>query len=258
MSASGLVNAVLELRQLEREAKEGEVSRAEVADRLGFDDEEKVDCAKGTGMALLHLPVKTSMDLAWFALTPVLTAAIVFYGFTFGAFLAFVVARIGIWAYDSALLYRGKDGDGAAYNSSTLSTLMGTFPYRGNRIIGPGATVALDIAVVLPFSGLLGLGQLGILGHAVEASAVAHALLTLVTRVSLNTVCAVEMASGADEVVVDRAASGARRVRQVLADVREVALEAPMLIKRFVSTKDGPPDPGSTTARSALQPAAAG
>lgn len=257
MSGSSLVSAVLELRHLEQEAKDGDVDRSDVVDRLGFDDEDKIDCAKGTGMALLHLPVKTSMDLAWFALTPLLTAAIVFYGFTFGAFLAFVAARIGIWAYDSALLYRGKDSDDLAYNSSTLSTLMGTFPYRGNRIIGPGATVALDIAIVLPFSGLLGLGQLGILGHAVEASAVAHALLTLVTRASLNTVCAWEMASGADEVVVERTAAGARRIRRVLADARDVVLEAPALVKRFVSTMDGPPDAGYATA-SARQPAAAG
>lgn len=259
MSAPSLVTAVLQLRQLEKEAKDGEVERADVADRLGFDDEEKVDCAKGTGMALLHLPVKTSMDLAWFALTPLLTAVIVFYGFTFGAFLAFVAARVGIWAFDSALLYRGKDGDGPAYNSSTLSTLMGTFPYRGNRIIGPGATVALDIAVVLPFSGLLGLGQLGLLGHAVEASAVAHALLTLVTRATLNTACAVEMAHGADEVVARRTVAAGGRVKQVLADLRDIVLEVPRLVKRFVSTKDGPPDGfGHTTERSSRARVATG
>lgn len=240
MAGLNLVHAMIQLHRLEKEAKEGqgEVDNADVMERLGFHDEDKVTCAKGTGMALLHLPVKTSMDLAWFAVTPILTAFIVFSDFTFGAFLLFVIARMAIWAYDSALIYHGQHSEATPYNSSTLSTLMGTFPYRGNWVIGPGVTVLLDIAIVLPFSGVLGLGTLGLLGHAVEAGAVAHALLTLVTRVSLNTACAAEMFGGADRKVHRGAAWTARTVRDVVAEVGRVIRQVPTAIRAvFPETK---------------------
>lgn len=222
-----LVHALVQLHRLEKEAKQGELSREDVTAALGFQDPRKTDCVQGTGMALLHLPVKTSMDLAWFAVTPVLTAFVVFYGLLFEAFALFVVGRMAIWAYDSALLRHGRRTESIPYNSSTMSTLLGTFPYRGNWVLGPGATVALDILVVLPFSGVLALGNLGLLGHAVEAGAVAHALLTLVTRVGLNTAVAVEMAGGVDRWIVHGAEWVVRSVQGALTDVARVIARAP-------------------------------
>lgn len=248
MSRPALVNALVQLHRLEKEAKQGDVSRDEVVDRLGFDDPAKVNSARGTGMALLHLPVKTTMDLAWMAAVPVVTALIFLYGSALAAFAVFVVARLAIWAYDSALLYRARHGGEVRYNSSTVSTLLGTYPYKGNWILGPAATVALDIAVVLPFSGLLGLQAFGVVGTAVQASAVGHALLTLVTRASLNTVCALEMRHDADERVAETAREAKRLLERVATRTGEALDHVAGSVRDVLPDAPGPPAPPPTAA----------
>lgn len=240
MGGMTLLNALVQLRRLEKEAKQGHLSKEEVTEALGFDDDRKTDCVKGTGMALLHLPIKTTMDLAWFALTPVLAALVVFYGMLFEAFVLFVVGRVAIWAYDSALLRHAPQVGAAPYNSSTMSTLLGTFPYKGNWVLGPGATVALDILVVLPFSGVLALGNLGILGHAVEAGAVAHAMLTLVTRAVLNSACIVEMAGGVDRKLVKGAAWALRGLHHAIVQAGRMIARLPGVVRVSAPVVEAP------------------
>lgn len=257
MSRVSLLNALVQLHRMEREqgragrggrggrrrdGRDGQgwsdgapgrdgTSDGDIAEVLGL-DEDTVDCAKGTGMALLHLPVKTTMDLAWLAVAPVLTAYFVLYGSILHAFLVYLGLRVGLWGYDAAMLRHAKRAGHVPYNSSWVSTLLGTFPYRGNTVVGPGLNMAMDALWLLPFSGVLGLSSLGVAGSALEAGAVSFSILTVTSRYAINSVILVEMQSGADRALVRTALRSLQVFESAATALGRVIVQVPAALRR--------------------------
>lgn len=228
------LRALVRLRRLEKDAKErgGRLSDEELGEAMGAEDTARLACVKGTGMALLHLPVKTAMDLAWFAVTPLVTAYLVLHGSVLHAFAAYLALRLAAWAYDTALLGHAERAGHVPFNSSWVSTLLGTFPYRNSRVVGPGLSAAMDIAMLLPFTGVLGLSSLGMAGAAVEIGAVVASVFTVVNRHLLNTVIVLEMHGGADRLVGRAAGRTVDLFRSAATEMARIVLQVPAAARR--------------------------
>jgi len=156
----GFIAVLSRLRTLRRRYYAGEVSLDEVRLEVASWDVERdmVRCQQGSLLCILHMGVKELLYGLWAVIGIMVTHLV---GTETGTLLLlYLLLRSLVVAQEGWMLHVALGKGQIPFTSALISTFFGTYPIRGNWMVGPSLSYMVDMVLLIPLIYLGGPGNL--------------------------------------------------------------------------------------------------